>query len=236
MKLDNFPLVLWINLNSSVDRKKYMEVLLSKNNITNIRITAIDGINLDDKTLDNICIQNKHLSRAENACTCSHLTAIKYFVEKTSVDQIIIFEDDVSFEFLDLIPYNWSDLESKIDPDFDVVQLAVTTFGPISIDLKKFNNKDKLLHYCGAAYLISRKAAISILKEYFTSSKMTCIKLDDKNLNHATSDGMILGYDNVWSIPIFTYLTDTSTIHPQHLKNHSEVKKKYLQMWLNSRK
>lgn len=44
MILDNFPKVLWINLNSSEERRSYMENLLKSYNIENTRISAINGV------------------------------------------------------------------------------------------------------------------------------------------------------------------------------------------------
>ena len=36
MKLDNFPLALWINMDSCSERREYMENLMFENNIKNV--------------------------------------------------------------------------------------------------------------------------------------------------------------------------------------------------------
>lgn len=215
MFLDNFPKVVWINLERCVERKNIMEDLLKSHNIENIRIDAIDGNNND---LYSICIPNSKLSLAENACTCSHLKALKYFVDQTSEDRIIIFEDDVSFEFLEYIPYNWSVFEEKLPDDYEIVQLAVSRLRGIDAPhLVKVTSE--MGYYCSAAYLIKRNAAIKLIKKYYCDGVI--------NLNiqkYATADSMITGVDFCYSIPIFTYQTTHSIIHPSHLYIHKMSK------------
>lgn len=241
MKLDNFPKILWINLERSKDRKERMKKLLAGK--INIRIEGIDG-NIETE-LNKICIKNKYLSNVENACTCSHLTAIKYFLETINDDNIIIFEDDVSFEFLDLIPYNWSELEKHFPEDYSVIQLSITYDNTIKPYLVK-----RILPYSSAvAYLITKKKAKQIIDKYFNYD-LNKFDLSKKLKEYAVADSIVYDSDmndakeydpniydpntydpNVYSIPIFIYTGIDSTIHENHLKYHTDNKIMQLNMW-----
>jgi GR25 family glycosyltransferase involved in LPS biosynthesis len=225
MILDNFPKALWINLDRCVDRRKYMETLLDKYQIEHTRIKAVDG--LDHIEMETICDINPRISMLENACTCSHILALKHFIEKMDDQQVVIFEDDISFEFLDLIPFNWSELEKTFPDDYDVIQLAITHEKYITTKLVKID--DTMKYYCSAAYLITRKAAQKILEDYY-SEKLQKIILCGKQ--YANADAMILHNGNVYAIPIITYQITESTIHPYHIYIHMRAKKQQLNEWL----
>lgn len=227
MILDNFPKILWINLDRSTKRKMYMETLLNAYKLNHTRIKAVNGLNRLGSDLDSVCIINTKLTRPENACTCSHLKAIKYFVENMSDDKVIIFEDDVSFDFLQNIPFNWSKLEENFPQKFDVIQLAITfENGAVSNTLIKTNPLMK--YYCSAAYLITRSGAINLLNKYYSNDLK---KINLATQEHATADSMISSTGNTYSVPIFTYRVADSIIHPLHLYNHNKSKKQQDTQW-----
>lgn len=227
MILDNFPKVLWINLDQSTNRKRYMEYLLKQYSIRNYRIKAVDATNPKYTELSDICVKNDKLSLPENACTCSHLQAMKYFVDNISDNVAIIMEDDVSFEFLENIPYSWSELMSHLPAKYDVIQLAITKFnGSVNSVLIKTDPSSK--YYCSAAYLITKQAAQRILNKYYNTQ---LAKYNLSIQNHATADSVISSTGATFSIPIFTYLTNDSTIHPRHISIHNKSKQQQCQLW-----
>lgn len=227
MILDNFPKILWINLDKSLDRRFRMEKILNLYKLQNERISAIDGTNFITNNVHAHCITNKKLTLAENACSCSHLNAIKYFVDKLEDDKIVIFEDDVSFEFLPLIPFNWSEFVEKIPNNFGVVQLAICRLdGDVDNILVKTDPSKR--YYCSAAYMITRQAAKEILSKYYDT------KIDKfvlKGKQNATADSIISNSICTYSIPIFSYNTDESTIHPHHIPVHIRSKTQQYNMW-----
>lgn len=229
MLLDSFPRVLWINLDRSQDRRRYMTYLLDKHKIVHTRISAIDGITRVNGELEKICKKHDKLTRAENACTCSHLKALKYFVENMKDDKVIIFEDDVSFEFLKYIPYNWSEFESNLPQKYNIIQLALTCEGIVP-ETKLVKTNVAMKYYCSAAYLITKQAAHNILNSYISKDTGKIIL---SNKKCATADSMISNNTNVYSIPIFTYLTNHSIIHPGHFMMHSKTKQQQLIQWIN---
>ena len=225
MILDNFPRVLWINLDRSAERRSYMEMLLDSHGLNHARIKATDGRNR--KELFDVCRINRKITLPENACTCSHLSALKYFIDNLSEERIIIFEDDVSFDFLELVPYNWSEFEASLPKDYGMIQLAITRNNHVYQNILTTTNPTSG-NYCSAAYLIQRTAALSLLEKYFSKELGT---YDLSAQEHATADAMITSVDNAYCIPLFTYVIKGSTIHPMHVYNHKKAREAQFTMW-----
>lgn len=226
MLLDNFPIILWINLEKSENRRDYMEKLLVQYKLKNIRINAIDGRN--KKMLNSICIPNTKISSLVNACTCSHLVALKYFIEKTDEKQVIIFEDDVSFEFLPMIPFNWQDLVQTLPEDFEVIQLAISSDSQTDIMPYLVKTSYDMRYYSSNAYLITRSGATKILHKFWLDDK---INLRQFNASDIAADAIICNTNATYSIPIFTYLATESIIHPNHIFMHKRSKLIQYKMW-----
>ena len=223
MILDNFLPVLWINMNRSTERRERMKNLFEKYSIKNTRIEAVDSKN--QTKLESLCIMNKSITRAENACTMSHFLALRHFVDNMSNDKVIIFEDDVSLEFLPLIPFNWSELVNNLPKNYNVVQLAVCSYRNVYPKIVQISHQTS---YSSVAYMITKKAAIHLLNKY---TDPVTKKINLENKKQCTADAVILSLDYTFSIPIFTYETNDSTIHKSHLAFHSRTKKQQLEMW-----
>jgi GR25 family glycosyltransferase involved in LPS biosynthesis len=217
MRIQNLPLILWINLDRSVRRRNNMMKLLEDHGLENQRISGVDGLGRDKTQLFQLCETSLNLNPAENACTCSHLLALKHFL-KSDRQTVLIFEDDVSFAFSTMIPFQWEDLMNHLPTNWQVIQLAVTTeSGSPPNHLARITPESK--HYCSSAYLINRSGAEWLTERYWLNEK---IMLSDKD--HATSDSMISSVPFAYSIPIFSYETFDSTIHPNHLYIHNRAK------------
>lgn len=224
MKLDEFPHILWINMDKSIERRQYMEIILDEYNLENTRITAIDG---STQQLEKICVSNPYYSPEENACTCSHLTALKYFVEMMDDDEIIIFEDDVDFLFLPYIPYNWLEFRKIIPDIYDLIQLSISSVCNIIPKLVKRHISTP--YYSSTAYLITKKTAITLIDKYFRDDGMIDLSIE---LN-STSDYILMNFPNIYSIPIFSYQTENSTIHQSHKNMHDFSKNQQWNEWIH---
>lgn len=202
-----------------------MEKLLNICKLDHTRIKAIDGNNKEEME---ICIKSNDLENGANACMCSHLKALRYFLEETIEDKIIIFEDDVSFEFLKYIPYNWTELEKQFPKDYDVIQLSYSTFDKKLIYpflIKK--NIQNLCDYDGTiAYLISRKTAQILIDKFYKNNKY-----DLSIMYYPAADRIIVKMPNTYVIPIFSFDAIESTIHNDYIDYHRKTKNDQLEVW-----
>ena len=114
----------WINIESSIKRREFMENQFFKLSYNNKRIDAITPDNfleiLEDKPPyfcgNDCCLLNDcNDCKFEYACICSHLKAIQEGYNNGD-EYFIICEDDI------LIPYNidFENLIKNLPKDFDI--------------------------------------------------------------------------------------------------------------------
>lgn len=230
MKLDNFPKILWINMDRSPDRREKTQKLLDDHGLVHQRFRAVDGENLAE--LDAVCLRRNWANRVY-ACTCSHLTAIKYFVDNMTDDRIVIFEDDVSFDYLKYIPFDWSTLEKNFPKDYKIIQLSLVAAENMTTALSLNQHTDQS---GTAAYLITRRAAIELLAKYYDKKHGKFNLLWSKNpFGYIAADYIVYSIGQVYTVPIFTYTAETSTIHEHHLKEQRENRELLMDNWISFR-
>lgn len=225
-KLKGFPHVYWLNLDSDINRKEYMENQFKYWEIENhTRISGYDG-RVEDVS-DNIKgIFPENISQNELGCCLSHLKAIKHFYENSEDDYCLIVEDDVSFDTVKYWNFTWKNFFSLIPYDWDCVQLTTICTGDIHVKLHlKFIND-----FSAAIYLISRHHASKIIKNHIRGDKY---KLDNGIKPRAVSEDTILETGKTYTIPLFLYNLDLgSTIHPEHIDVfHKGPHDALLQFW-----
>jgi GR25 family glycosyltransferase involved in LPS biosynthesis len=233
--LDGVDIIYWINLDRSVDRKKWMEQLFQDpifQNVSNRRISGIDG-----KIPENVnsLLQNDRMedvTDSEYGCFLSHLAAIRAFAE-SSDSVALFFEDDVT---LDLKPYWKTNVKTIVEnspADWDIIQLGYN-----SVDnTKKFLDDEYTKNPANGdlkgayAYLMNNASAKRFIASIDNAGKYD---LDPKI--HHSSDVYLYKVLNVYvyKYPMFIYKTDNdSTIHSGHLTGHELNKKAILEIYSN---
>ena len=225
-KLEGFPHVYWLNLDSDTQRREYMESQFRYWEIgANTRISGYDAreddvsCHLKGRIPDNV-------NQNELGCCLSHLKAIKYFYENTTDDYCIIVEDDVNLDIAKYWNFSWREFFSLLPYDWDCVQLTTICTGDIHVKLHlKFIND-----FSAAIYLISRHHAAKIIKNHIRGDKY---KLDNGVKPRAVSEDVILETGKTYTIPLFLYNLDMgSTIHPEHINVfHKAPHDALLQYW-----
>ena len=210
-KLKGLPHIYWINLDSDVTRKEWMEDQFDYWEIENhTRISGYDGreddpsSHLKGRIPDNV-------SPGELGCCMSHLKAIKEFYENSDDDYCIIAEDDVSLDLARYWPFTWTEFFSLLPYDWDCIQMTTICTGDIHVKLHlKFIND-----FSAAFYLISRHHAAKVLRCYMRGDKW---KLDVGVKPRAVSEDTVLEIGKTYTIPILLYNMDFhSNIHQEHI-------------------
>jgi hypothetical protein len=210
-KLKGLPKIYWLNLDSDVNRREYMEQQFRYWEIENH--TRISGY---DAREDDVSCYLKgripdNVSQNELGCCMSHLKAIKEFYENTNDDYCMILEDDVDFSIVKYWNFTWTEFFSLAPYDWDCLQLTTICTGDIHVKLHhKFIND-----FSAAVYLITRHHAAKIVKNHVRGDKY---KLDNGVKPRAVSEDVILETGKTYTIPLFLYnLEFDSTIHPEHI-------------------
>jgi GR25 family glycosyltransferase involved in LPS biosynthesis len=179
-----FP-ILYINLNSSVDRRNHMENQFEQYGIKNYkRIEAIEGKNINDIKRGHIqglnFVNDYHtMKKSELGCTLSHIKAMITALQDNN-DIVLILEDDCNFLLYDMWPVSTlRELVNKSPTDWEIIQLFSFYDGKNG---SVFIDKTNKIHYSTVSYLINKKGIKKILDYCEFNPKTGFIRLKNSNL------------------------------------------------------
>lgn len=246
------PTFYWINLDRSQDRRDRIAGEFKKHDVGNVRIPAVDGRALEftrGPRGESVCelgtFTASSLVDVLQACTLSHLKAVKMFYE--SGDAVgVICEDDMTFEYLPKWKDSLADVIGEAPPDCDVLQLGVIldpAFHNESSSTAAQSNYRLLFAtekyiprvfggfsscWSTIAYSITRAGAKKLLEAHNTdASGKHHITVEDYA---ADLEGVYHRDLNIYTFyrPLFTYPAENdSLLHSSHLTQH-EVSKEHV--------
>ena len=247
----------WINMERSLDRRKFMESQFFKYGIENYRISAEtpETIKAHDYTIIRNADSMDCTTPEEIACILSHLKAIQQGYDDGCVGDggcddggedayFCVLEDDITLlniDFGKILNYINKKKEGVGDvADVEVLQLY-TSSHPVVIQLYNecfLKNGDggnvivkRTESYPGAVYyLVSRKAARKILDAYVVSKN----KYDLSYSSWTAADNIIYAPVSSYVITYPVAITDIafgSTLHPEHLPNHENCNNIIRHIW-----
>lgn len=210
MLLTDIP-VFYINLDTDLERNKYMKSQKYSNGLKNsIRVQAVNG-----KLIDN---GPSNMSYQEIGCTLSHIKAIQHFL-KTDNEFAIISEDDSDFYNIMNLEIDLKSLGLDTSKDF-CLQTAVLSRIDMDID---FNIHPRSFWDFGtSSYIINRTYAIKLLDFYGTHNNFKWNKFIPKEVSdprggtvitRPVADELIYSLCDVFVYPIFSFIDFSSTIN-----------------------
>ena len=232
---ENIPLY-WINLDRSVDRKKFMNDQLMKYK-NNYRIQAIDGSNSDFNNYNIKFEIDRSFSINMKAVYCSHINAIKKAYDNGD-NVAIILEDDANLHLIDIYNYNMKYILSIAPDNWSILQLygiddkkvLTNLLNDHTINGLRWVNRCFYGSASGSAYLINRIGMNNILNKCITNFNYdytflnnNCYDIEDFIFNQEGS--YILNY------PFLYYYFDTQTFINYINTNDTElyIQKDYVQ-------
>jgi hypothetical protein len=176
-KLKGIPSIYYLNLDSEVDRRRYMERQFEKLNLNNVKRFSGSNYLVEDYDhwkdilhFPNLIDEKRHQLTA--SITLSTLEMIRHWLETTNEKHLILFEDDYDLNLIQYWHFDWEYLMKSIPYDWDCIQLGfesshyikfylhpkdkTSTYGPILIN-RHFAQKLINLHYVKEKYMLIRK-------------------------------------------------------------------------------
>jgi len=176
-KLKGIPTIYYLNLDSEVDRRRYMEKQFEKWDLSKVtRFSSSDYLveNYDEwKSIlhfPELIKETRH--KLTTSITLSTLEMIRHWLETTEEKHLILFEDDYDLNLIDYWHFDWEYLMKTIPYDWDCIQLGfesphyikfflhpkdkTSAYGPILIN-RHFAQKLIKLHYVKEKYMLIRK-------------------------------------------------------------------------------
>ena len=229
--LVHYP-IYWINLDRSINRKKWIEKNFRKLGIhKHNRIPAVDGKKLG---MYNLSIPQEYYSnhsKNELACTSSHLKCIEQAYNNQ--DNIaIICEDDVCFSLLKAVDKSLQEIINKCPRDWEIIQLGQSNPDKMKLLLKEKKEYVKWnKNYWGAfCYVINRKGINKMYNSCFMNNNIN-IKKGYKH--RIVADELFYNICKTYTLtkPVITFKTLGSTLHTQHEKWHEDGKKSLMKYY-----
>ena len=235
-KLSGIPSIYYLNLESKLDRRRYMEKQFENWNLHNV--TRFSGSkylakNYDDwKNVLHLPDRIPERHRLIASITLSLLETIKYWLETTDEKHLILMEDDFDLNLIEYWHFNWEYLMSNIPYDWDCIQLGYTTSGYV-----RFFLCPKLTDSFWGPILINRHFAEKLINlHYFKEKYMLIRKYGHHPFNTGyrvvSLDSFIPFLGKTYQLPLITQNPYLDEIPKQH---HFLCKDIYYDWWQNDR-
>lgn len=225
-KLKNFGPVYYINLEDNVDRRKSIESQLTDYAIDFVRIEAFDGRNDDLSEYIHGTYPGYEMSSPEVGASCSHLFALKYWLENSDSDYSIICEDDLDLSLCEHWNFTWGDFVNNLPQEWDCIQLAIINNHHSHIIMNL--HVRQWWDWSASCYMIKRNFAQSLVDKYCRGDKFALSLYPEK----AVADSIVYLNANTYSINLFSYVTDfESNIHQLHVEHSHVSSRQYVWNW-----
>ena len=211
----------YINMDKSLDRKKYMEDQFKNINVNFHRIKGLNGNNIENGKIDGVNFKNNfNLSNSEIGCTISHLKAIKKAYDY-KCDVAIICEDDVNFITCTLNP-DIKYIINNAPKDWEIIQLITNPYTEKNNNTDKYVKRHPQTYFCTACYAINRIGMKKIID--YSYIDQTFVLNKTKKTPKGQADNYIYDIVNTYSyFPNIFSVDNTeldSTIHQTHSTGH----------------
>lgn len=170
--------IYWINLESSIDRRKHMKKILQDpvfDGIPKKRFVAFDGsIKNAEKRLV-IPKKSPHITPNVYALLVSNLDVIRTFA-KSSYNYALIFEDDLSLEYKRYWKKSLNEVIKNAPSDWEILQLGYGINHNNDIPEREYTPMSVGHYFQTISYLINKPAAIRFINEYYANGKYILYK------------------------------------------------------------
>ena len=175
----------YINVDSSTNRRKYMEGQIKLLDIKNIeRFSAIDPNKLKER---NIRVPTGHaLDTLTMACMMSHVHLIKQMYDDNHEIAMVV-EDDLNFHIIKKWKYTLKEILDRAPKDYEIINLAPHQCKAVP-DITFANAKE---HEGVVCYIINRSGMKKIVDAFFRGNNL---RKDYENEEDYISDRYLYKY------------------------------------------
>ena len=235
-KLNNFPLINYISLEESENRRKNLHNHFEKYGITDKSFRPLISKRFDE--CDDVVFgsQVEVLDSGTKGCVVSHIKMIKKWYEETDEDYGFFCEDDLSLESVKYWDFTWEQFIERIPEDADCVQLYC-----IREQQKPIKFEDRwLTDWSVTAYILTRDYAKKIIDQYYVSENEYNLEIYDTQWYPMPENVIFYGHGKVYSVNLFLEDLNISTTFNGFdsgiKENHLESYKYNIDWWKSNSK
>ncbi len=230
IKKINLPLVRYISLEESFDRRLELENSFKKYGIKFKSYISKRFHKCNDKVTG---IHVDSLNDGTKGCAISHLKMIKDWYDNTDEDYAFFAEDDLSLETLKYWGFTWEEFIKKLPEDADCIQLLT-----VRKDYETFKiRKREWCDWGATAYIINRDYAKKIIDTYIKGNEY---HLEIPNLDiQPLVENLIFCLGDTYTIPMFveninfisTFKDRDDDVNNGSKNNHKHASEIVLNWW-----
>ena len=233
-KLDNFPVVNYISLEESVDRRESLHDQFGEYGVT--KFSSV--ISKRASECNDIIIGPKLyiLDGGTAGCVVSHLKMLKKWYEETDEDYGFFCEDDLSLKTVDYWNFTWEEFVDSLPEDAECVQLCCIRETQEEIKLRERSMYD----WSVTAYIMTREYVKKVIDQYCIGDTYN---LDIKGTEFYPMPETVLfyGIGKVYAINLFveeqsllSTFTEIANIEGGNKAHHRESHDYVLEWWKNN--
>jgi len=230
-KFDNISTINYINLESSIDRRDFMESQFAKYGITKYQCfltipfeTYKDSCKLSGRFIDSV---NHH------GTNITFLRCIKNWLDNTDEEYGIFLEDDTSFETSNYWSFTWSELIGSLPSNWDIVQLIRINDWSDGRN-PQLSCRPRNWDDWGATCMIKRDYAKRLISAYMINNNEYFLDIAGTNLMPIVENLLFCQSGNCLNIPLFVEGDFTSTYNRGYDEIHEVSKQKYKDLWITN--
>ena len=230
-KLKGLPHIYYLNVDTEIKRKDYMESQFDKwgiENYTRVSASKFLGSEFDSWKdmlhFPEIYPTNDRNPR-NNGVSISHLEIMREWLETTNDPYMIIMEDDTDMDLIEYWHFDWEYFMDNIPYDWDAVQLMFNSLTVIPCYLHP-----KHITSWNGPIMINRYYAQKLLRLYLIDGKYNFIHKTNRidRANYISKNRVNVGVDDflgfngkVYQIPLFSQNPYLDEIQRDcHVKSH----------------
>lgn len=243
-KLKGIPTVYYFNLDNRTDRKEYMENQFNEYGISFFRVSQSKYLASEWKEWEHL-IQGKVYGKENTfmpwvtANAISHIEFLKYWLENTNEEMLIIMEDDYDLSLIPEWHFTWEYMMNRIPYDWDCVQLGFQSFHSV----KCFLHPKEATQYLSGGFgpcLLNRRYVSKIVDIHFKNDKfiLNGVLADSQLLEHGNSspsmDYMIVENGRTYCLPLIPMNNDLGSYEnniPVYYPHHIICREIYYHWW-----
>lgn len=167
-KLKKIPHIFYLNLDSRVERREYIEKQFKCLKIENFTRVSADRFSVENFSTWKHKISNKIINEIPRLSTLlNQLQTIIEWYDSNISECCIIAEDDINFLTAKYWPFTWEYFQSNLPCNWDCVQLHVIGeyFVPMGLSNRTKNN------HSAACYLINRRFASKLKQMHHSEGR-----------------------------------------------------------------
>lgn len=227
-KFDDHPVINYINLEDSIDRREFMERQFEEYGVLKHKVFTTRRY---EHYKDSCAVMGRFVHGVNHhGTTITFLKCIKNWLESTDEEYGIFLEDDTSFETSNYWPFTWSEFVGSLPENWDIVQL---------IRLNDWRDGRSAKLSCrtrewddwGASCMMKRDYAHKLINTYMINENEYLIDIVGTDLMPIVENILFCELGYCLNVPLFVEADLPSTYNREVDPIHEISKQKYLELW-----